>query len=229
MAEVEIVEAIKLKEKPHTVVMGFAGAGFIGNTSLMYAARSRGYRKVAHVKSHLIPPMMLLVQGEPTRPFRIYTDKEGKLLFVITETIIPAVNSWPICIELMRWLKDIGVEEFISIEGLPFAAPGRQAFGYTTGKRDISQYGIQETGEGAVSGLNACMMEEAIEKGIDWSTIFVPTRIVNNIDYEGAATALDILNKMFNLGVDISPLQQRAETLKKSTERKKPGILDRLF
>lgn len=229
MAKVEIVEAIKLKEKPHTVVLGFAGAGFIGNTSLMYAARSKGFRKVAHIKSHLIPPMMLLVQGEPTRPFRIYTDKEGKLLFILTETIIPAENSWPICIELMRWLKDKGVEEFVSIEGLPFAAPGRQAFGYTSGDRDISQYGIQETGEGAVSGLNACLMEEALEDDIDWSSIFVPTRIVNNIDYEGAATALEILNRMFNIGVDASPLQQRAEALKEATKRKKPGILDRLF
>jgi predicted ATP-grasp superfamily ATP-dependent carboligase len=233
MAKVRIIEAFEPKKKVKTAITGFAGVGFVGNTALMYTARVKGYRLLAYVKSPLVPSMMLLVNGVPTPPFRIYIDDKDSLLFIITETMVPSQNSWSIIQELMIWLEGKGVKEYISFEGIPFSTPSQQTLGFTTGDMDLEKLNIQPTGEGAITGLNATLMEKAMDKKRDWTSIFIPARFVNNIDYQGAIDAVDIINRMFELDVDISPLMKRLESIQKVAQSqipmKKKGILDRIF
>jgi predicted ATP-grasp superfamily ATP-dependent carboligase len=232
MKEVEVVERASLDRGEYVALLGFAGTGFIGNTALMYAARSRGYTQVATVKSDLIPPMILLINGQPNYPFRIYVNDEGNLLFVVTESIIQGENVGPICRELMKWLISKGVIELISFEGLPYGAQAEElrGFGFTLGERNLAQYGIQRTTEGAISGLSACLLDESMEKNIDWSTIFIPASVINNVDYSGAAKMVEILNSMFDVGVDPEPLRQSAQMMRRAPgQDKQGGFLNRIF
>ncbi len=76
------------------------------------------------------------------------------------------------------------------------------------------------------------MLEEAMKHGIPWATILVPTPITAAIDYGGASSAVEVLNKMFKLGVDTSPLQRSEEMIRQRVEmsrREQPrGLLGSL-
>jgi predicted ATP-grasp superfamily ATP-dependent carboligase len=86
----KVIDITSFKKGEYKAILGFAGAGFVGNTSVMFAARSKGYKLVAKVKSFDIPPMILLIDGNPTSSFRIYVDEVDGLLFAVTETLVPA-------------------------------------------------------------------------------------------------------------------------------------------
>lgn len=220
-SNVEIVEVSPLKKKKRTVITGFTGPGFIGNTALMYIVRNKGLKLRVLLRSHLIPPIMLLIEGRPTPAFRIYCDEKDELLFLISDAMIAAENAWPIGIRLTEWLRDKGVREIVSIEGLPFGTPSeeRTIFGFSTPYRDLRQYDIRLTSEGGVSGLSAVMLDESLRNELPWVSLFVYTSLVSVIDYGGAAAIIQALNRMFKLGVDVEPLEKSDEVRRQMIER----------
>lgn len=225
VASVEIIETLPLKRKVRTAITGFAGAGFIGSTALMYIARNKVFKLRAHVKSELIPPMMLIVEGRALPAFRVYSSDDAEILLVISETLIPAENSWPICLKLMEWLSGKGVKEVISIEGVPFNVPSQEriVFSYSSEERDLTGLGIRPLQEGAVSGMNACMLEECMGRGLSWTSLFVTTNRFSTIDHGGSAAAIEVLDEMFDLGVDVTPLKQMEKAQQQMMERQRRG------
>ena len=224
-SKVDIVEISPVKKNSPIVVTGFTGPGFIGNTALLYIAMQKKFTQRAQVKSHLIPPMFLLIEGKPTPVFRIYGDQKNEILLVVSEALINAENAWPIGIKLMEWLRGKGVKEIISIEGLPFATPEgeRPIFGFSSSGRDFSQIGVTPTNEGGISGLNAVLLDEAMKHGVPWTTLLVPTGLSQTIDYGGAADLIEALNRMLKLSVDTSPLRQNDGLRRKAMERARGG------
>jgi uncharacterized protein len=229
MLEVKIIETVPLKKGDYKAVLGFAGAGFIGSTAVMFISRSKGFKQIACIRSPHIPPMTLIIDGIPTPSFRIYLDDVNGLIFLVTESLVPAESCWPIAKELLKWLNEKGVKEIYSLDGLPFSAssPEIKVLGYSN-KIDLSGFGIPLLREGAVTGLDSCLMEECVEKGITYVSLFIPTNKLTSIDYIGSANAIDVLNKLFKLGVDSSPLKIGDESNKKAAV-KKPSGFSRIF
>ena len=93
---VEIIETSPIKKGDYRIVLGFAGAGFIGNTATMYAIRAKGFKQVAYLKSNHIPPMTLIINGNPIQSFRVHLDENEKIIFVVTESLIPTEGCRPI-------------------------------------------------------------------------------------------------------------------------------------
>jgi predicted ATP-grasp superfamily ATP-dependent carboligase len=233
LSSIEIVELSEIPVKKRTVVTGFAGAGFIGNTALMYAARVKGYRQVGHLRGDAMPPMMILSEGRPAHSFRIYTDASDAHMFLVTESMLQGDSAWAIGRTLMGWLKKKGVKEIVSLEGFPFAQKG--VYGFTTGGKNLLGLGVQPIMDGAISGVNASLLDEAIRGGVEWTTIFVPTRLISSVDYQGTVDAIQVLNTMLGLDVDPEQLRGMSEAVAKATEahrqqqRKRGGFLDRII
>jgi predicted ATP-grasp superfamily ATP-dependent carboligase len=222
-----VVETVSIKKGEYKAILGLAGAGFIGNTSVMFSVRIKGFPKVAHVKSSHIPPMTLISNGEPIQSFRIHVDEEDKLLFVITESLIPAEGCWPIAEALLKWLKEKNTKEIYAIDGLPFSAISSdvKALVYAN-KMDPGRFEYPLLREGAVSGINSCVLEDCVENKFPYACLFIPTTKLTSIDYTGSANAVEVMNKLFKLGVDHSPLRGTDEA--KKTEQRQTG-LGRLF
>jgi predicted ATP-grasp superfamily ATP-dependent carboligase len=230
-SNVDIVEIGPMKKGSPVVVTGFAGAGFIGNTALMYIASEKGFIERAQLKSHLIPPMFLLVEGRPIPVFRIYGNKKNDVLLVVSDALINAENAWPIGIGLMEWLREKGVKEIISIEGMPFATPKgtRPILGFSLPMKDFIKVGVRPTSEGGISGLNAVLLDEAMKHKVPWTSLLVPTGTTQSIDYVGTADLIETLNRILKLGVDTSILRQsgnsRREAVRRARTGKQKGLL----
>jgi len=203
--------------------VGLAGAGFIGNSSVMFSIRAKGFPKVAHIKSSYIPPMTLISNGEPIQSFRIHVDEDDKLLFVVTESLVPAEGCWPITEALLKYLKEKNTKEIYAIDGLPFSAISLEvkALVYSN-KMDPGRFEYPHLREGAVSGINSCILEDCVEKGFPYACLFIPTTKLTNIDYIGSSNAVDVINKLFKLGIDPSPLRGADES--KKTEQRQTGL-----
>jgi predicted ATP-grasp superfamily ATP-dependent carboligase len=226
--EVEVVETLPLEKGRYTVFLGFAGFGMIGSTAAMYIVRSRGFLERGYVRSRLIAPMMILIDGRPRPPFRIYGGDEG-LLFIVSEAFLTTESSWPIGFRVMEWLSNKGVKEIISMEGILSGARERVIMGFSTG--DLSRLDVRPTQEGMISGINACLLDEALRRSIPWTSLFVPTQYMSSVDYGAVADVIEVLNGVFNLKVDVSPLRRRDEELRRMAERltRERGRLPSLF
>lgn len=222
---VEIKEGKTLEKKNYKAILAFAGAGFIGNTAAMYITRSKSYQQAAYVKSQYIPPMTLITNGSPMPSFRIHLDESTNTFLVITESLIPSEGCWPIAKELLKWLKMKGVQEIYSIDGLPFSAISSEIKALVfSHKIDLAKHGYPAVREGAISGINSCVLEECVEKDYPYACLFIPTNKLTSIDYTGAADAIDVLNQVFKFGVDSSPLRGSDETQRKAAEQKQSGL-----
>lgn len=222
---VDIIEVSPIKRNKPSVITGFAGAGFVGNTAVSHIVREKGYKLKSQVRSHLIPAMMLLEAGRPVYPFRIYGDEEGKLLLVTSAVLITPENAWTIGLKLVEYLKKFGVKEFVAVEGMPLGLQMeiRPVYGFGIPERDLSQYGVNVIRDAGVSGLNAVLMEEALKQKMVWTALLVPTPYASAIDYEAALPIIEVLSKMFELGVDVRDLERRVEMIRKTAERGRKG------
>lgn len=223
--DVEFVETEPLRLKKPTVVTGFAGPGFVGSTALMYIVRNLGLRQRAYVKSRLVPPMMLIVDGLPRHALRIYSgEREGPIL-VVSEALMSAESCWALGAELIEWLTGKGASAIVSVEGLPYGPPSMEnvVFGFSTHRKDLLNFGVQATQEAVVSGMNACLLNECMGRGLSWTSLFVGTNMLSSIDYGASAAIIEVLNKMFGLVVDATPLKQRGEMMRQMADRRAKG------
>lgn len=218
--DVEVVETLPLEKGKYTVFLGFAGFGMIGSTAAMYIVRSRGFIERGYVRSKLISPMMILIDGRPRPPFRIYGGDEG-LVFIVSEAFLTTESSWSLGLGVMEWLSKKGVKEIVSMEGVLSGARERVIMGFSTG--DLSRLNVRPTQEGMISGINACFLDESLRRGIPWTSLFVPTQFMSSVDYGAVADLIEVLNVVFNLKVDVAPLRRRDEELRRMAERLAKG------
>jgi len=232
--KVSINEVNPIKKTRPSVVFAFSGPGFMGNTALMYIIRNKNFELKAELRSKLLPPTILLMEGKPIHPFRIYGDSKDELLVVVSEALVTPESSWEIGAKLMEWLLERGAKDFVCIEAMPMPQQLREnpVYGFSIPDREIVKFGARPLTEGGVSGLNAVLMEEALERDLPWTTLLIPTNIVSSIDYEGAISLIGVLNKMYKLGVDVTPLKRsiemRQDISQKAETVEKRGILSSL-
>ena len=178
--------------------------------------------------------MMIIIGGELKSSFRIYGDEKDELLFVVNDAMMATESAWSIGLRLMEWIMEKNAKEIVSIEGMPFGVQvaEKPILGFSTVNQDLTKYGVRPTREGGVSGLNAVMLEESIKRGLPWLSLFIPTPLVSAIDYGGAASIIEVLNKMFKLGVDVTQLRltddARRQMIEKGRRGAQRGFLDSL-
>jgi len=183
-----VVETTPVKKGEYRAILGIAGAGFIGSTSVMFSVKAKGLPIVAHIKSSHVPPMTLISNGEPISSFRIHANEESRLLFVVTENLLPTEGCWPIAEALLKWLREKNTTEIYAIDGLLFSAISSEIKALTySNKIDVSKLGYPMLREGAISGINSCILDDCVEKGSPYACLFIPTTKLTSIDYMGSA------------------------------------------
>jgi len=221
MADVQVVETGQLRKGEYRAVLGFAGVGFAGGTACMFIARSKGLKMVAHVSSALLPPMTLVVNGELAPPFRVYADEENRILYAVTELLLSPETSHAVARELIRWMKEKGVNEVYIMDGYPGAAmpEGPKALGLARGI-DLPKSDVTPLREGAVSGLSSSTLEACRESSLPFAVLLIPTTKLTTIDHAASADAVETLAKIFKVALDASMLRNVARIVGQPPKQK---------
>jgi len=175
-------------------------------------------KEIAYVDSNLLPPIVVLHDGLPHSPLRIFANKS--LIAVIAEMPIPADTVQPITQAIVNWLQSKNVKMTISIGGLP--VPDRQnikdpkVFGAASNAsvlKMLQEKGLEILTEGYMVGPQALVMRYCAEKNLPAIALLAQS-FYNYPDPEAAAAAIKELTNITGLKVNVSQLIEKGEEIR---------------
>jgi len=220
---VSLSETIKIVEKesiPSNAVMlhGLPDVGLVGLIATSYIISELDLPQVAYVDTDLMPPVIVLHEGLPHAPLRIFGDK--RLLAVISEIAIPADSVHVLMRALVDWGQSKNAKMILSIGGIPME--NRQdlkepkVFGVASNKELIGllgEKGLEILKEGYMVGPQALTMRYCAEKNIP-AIGFLAQSYYNYPDPEAAAAAIKEVAKFADIKVDVTQLLQKGEEIR---------------
>ncbi len=99
----ELVEIVEKKSIPSgaTMLYGLPDVGLVGLIATSYLISELDSEEIAYMDSDLLPPVVVLHEGLPHAPLRIYGNKN--FIAVISELAIPASALHTLMRTLVDW------------------------------------------------------------------------------------------------------------------------------
>lgn len=216
-------ETIKIVEKesipPNAIILhGLPDVGLVGLIATSYIVSELDMAEIAYVDTDLMPPIIVLHEGLPHAPLRIFGN--NRLLAVISEIAIPTNSVHAIMRFLTNWGQSKKVKMTLSIGGLPMEnrqdlkAP--KVFGVASNKeliRLLEEKGLEILKEGYMVGPQALTMRYCAEKEVPAIALLAQS-FYNYPDPEAAAAAIQEVAKIADLKVDVTQLLQKGEEIR---------------
>ena len=210
---------IKIMSKPltgdaTTVLMGFPGSGLVGSIALQYMVDQLEFELIGTMTSKFFPPLAMMNKGVINDPVRIYIKKE--VVAVVADIPIHPMICYEIATGLLDWLAPFKPKEVLTIAGIITNEPEKRVFGVATTNEALPR--IQEhtliLPIGSISGIASSILTECKIRGIPGYGLLGET--VNAPDPRSSAATIEVLNKMYNLGLDVKPLIEQALEIEQS-------------
>ncbi|MEM3622244.1 MAG: proteasome assembly chaperone family protein [Candidatus Bathyarchaeia archaeon] len=218
LSEVKIIEK---KEIPSGAVMlfGFPDVGLVGVIAASHLiSELEDIEEVAYMDSKLLPPLIVLHEGLPHSPIRIFGNRN--ILLAVSETAIPADVIYPIMDALIDWGKSKNVKMMISLSGIPiqerqdlkelkvFAAASSPEM-----LKMLQEKEIEILQEGYMVGPQAIMLQRCATMDLPAITLLAQC-FLNYPDPEAAAEVLKGLTNITGIKVDVSKLLEKGEEIR---------------
>jgi len=214
--EIKIVEKGAIPKK-FTLVNGLPDVGLVGLVAASHIVSSLKMEEVGSVESDSFPPMIVLHDGLPKSPIRIFANES--LVVIVAETAIPASLTRSLADAIVDWAALRKAEVVISVGGM--AVQNRQdidvpkVFAALSDKTLEKRLGdaAEVLTEGYIVGAYGLILKKCAEMRLPAITLLTQS-FYNYPDPEAAAAALKSLNKILGLKVDASDLLQRGEEIR---------------
>ncbi|HIE14340.1 TPA: proteasome assembly chaperone family protein [Candidatus Bathyarchaeota archaeon] len=216
----EEVRIVEIESAPSNAKMlhGLPDVGLVGVIAVSEIISQLKMVEVAYVDSDLLPPVIVLQNGLPHSPIRIFM--RDNLLALISEIAIPTSSLQPLMKALVNWMYDKKIETSISIGGV--ATPNRQNIEspkvYGVASNEISLKILEENGvnimeRGFLVGPQALILQYCAEKGVPAVSLLAQS-FYNYPDPEAAAAVITVLNQMVSISVNVSDLLEKGEEIR---------------
>ena len=216
-------ESVKIIEKAPipseaTMLIGLPDVGLVGLIATSYLITERGLEEIAYMESDLLPPVVVLHNGLPHAPLRIYG--KDNLIAVISELAVPAPAVYTVMRELVNWAQTKKVKQIISMGGIPtenrqtISAP--EVFGAASNQKlldTLTKKGLKVMNEGYIVGPQALSMRYSVEKNVQ-SIALLAQSFYNYPDPQASAVVLKELAKVSEVTVDVSKLMEKGEEIR---------------
>jgi len=214
--DVKVLEKRTLPKK-FTLINGLPDVGLVGLVAASHIVSSLKMEEVGSVESDQFPPMIVLHDGLPKSPIRIFANQS--LVVILAETAIPALLTRSLADAIVNWATSRNVEMVISIGGM--AVQNRQDLDVPKVFAALSDKSLEKKlggaaevlGEGYIVGAYALILRKCAEINLPAITLLTQS-FYNYPDPEAAAAALNALNKILGLKVDVSDLLQKGEEIR---------------
>jgi len=241
-----IIEISPIKIKRPKIIVGIPDVGLVGLIATAHLIKSLEMNEIGYFDSKDLPPVIILHDGDPKAPIRIYNKND--LIVVISEIPVSAPLIYPLAKSIVKLAKKHEAEFLINLSGL--AVPDRleiekpTVYGVGTtneAKELIKKLGIPFYSEGIMIGAYALILKESINQKVSSITLLAESHY-QFPDPAASAYLLETLKKLIKVEVDIKPLLEQAEeirikarelmrrtqqslkTIQKDQEREFPGI-----
>jgi len=233
----EAVRIVEKKRIPQGAIMlqGLPDVGLVGLIATSYIISELDLDEVAYVDSDLLPPIVVLHQGLPHAPLRIYGNKN--LIAAISEVAVPVKALHPIMRKLVDWAESKSVKMMMSIGGLP--VENRQdikepkVFGAGSSEESLKllrEKGLEILNEGFIVGPQALIMRYCTERGLS-AVALLAQSFFNYPDPEASAVTIKKFSEITDHKVDVSDLLAKGEEIRlraRDIMRRTQGELTRM-
>lgn len=214
--EIKIVERGMIPEK-FTLVNGLPDVGLVGLVAASHIVSSLKMKEVGSMESDSFPPMIVLHDGLPKSPIRLFAN--DSLVVIVAETAIPASLTRSLAEAVVNWAASHRAEAVISVGGM--AVQNRQdievpkVFAALSDRRLEARLneGAEVLTEGYIVGAYGLILKKCVDMKLPAITLLTQS-YYNYPDPEAAAAALTSLNKILGLEVDASDLLERGEEIR---------------
>jgi uncharacterized protein len=218
-----LLESIKIIEKKiipsdTTMLIGLPDVGLVGLIATSYLISELNLEEIAYMDSDLLPPVVVLHNGLPHSPLRIYGNQ--KLIAVISELAVPAPALYKVMQKIIDWAEEKKVKSIISMGGIPLenrqTINEPEVFGAASDQKlleFLNNKGLNTMKEGYIVGAQALSMRYSLSKNIPAIAILSQS-FYNYPDPQAAAITLKELSKISDIEVDVSKLLEKGEEIR---------------
>jgi uncharacterized protein len=191
-----------------TVLIGFPGSGLVGSIALQYLVEQMEFEQIGAITSKYFPPVALMTKGVINAPVRLY--EKDHLAAVVSDVPIHPMICYEVANGIMDWLTQFDIREIVTIAGIITNEPEKRVFGVATSSGTLQRLEDQTIilPMGSISGVAASLLTECKTRGIPGIGLLGET--VNTPDPRSSAATIEVLNKIYNLNLDIQPLLEQA-------------------
>ncbi|WP_214041100.1 proteasome assembly chaperone family protein [Methanoculleus sp.] len=191
-----------------TVLIGFPGSGLVGSIALQYLVEQMEFEQIGAITSKYFPPVALMSKGVINVPVRLY--EKDHLAAVVSDVPIHPMICYEVANGIMDWLTPFDVKEIVTIAGIITNEPEKRVFGVATSSGALQRVSDETIilPMGSISGVAASILTECKTRGIPGIGLLGET--VNTPDPRSSAATIEVLNKIYNLNLDIQPLLEQA-------------------
>ena len=216
----EVVKVVEKKAIPPDAIMlyGLPDVGLVGLIATSYIISELDFPEIAYVDSDLLPPVVVLHNGLPHAPLRIYGGKN--LIATISEMPVSEAALHPVMRTLVTWGQSKKVKMMISMGGIP--VENRQdikepkVFGAASNKDlldFLNKKKLNILEQGYMVGPQALTMRFCAEKNIPAIALLAQS-FYNYPDPEAAAAVIREVAKITDIKVDVSQLLDKGEEIR---------------
>jgi len=203
-----------LPMKGASVLIGFPGSGLVGTIALQYMVDQLEFEQIGTMTSKFFPPLAMMNKGVINDPVRIYIKND--IAAIVADIPIHPMICYETSRDIIDWLAQFKPKEVVTIAGIITNEPEKRVFGVATSTDALTR--IQEhtliLPIGSISGIASSLLTECKARGIPGYGLLGET--VNAPDPRSSAATIGVLNKMYNLGLDVQPLIDQAVEIEQS-------------
>ncbi len=199
------------------ILLGFPGSGLVGTIALQYMVDKLEFTQIGSITSRYFPPLAMMNKGIINDPVRIY--QKNDIAAVVADIPIHPTICYEISTAIIDWLAKTRPREVLTIAGIITNEPEKRVFGVATTPEALPR--IEEhtllLPVGSISGIASSILTECRIRGIPAFGLLGET--VNAPDPRASAATIEVLNKLYDLGLDTQPLIEQAVEIEQSMVR----------
>ena len=200
-----------------SVLIGFPGSGLVGTIALQYMVDQLEFEQIGTMTSKFFPPLAMMNKGVINDPVRIYIKND--IAAIVADIPIHPMICYETSRDIIDWLAQFRPKEVVTIAGIITNEPEKRVFGVATtleALKRIEDYTLLLP-IGSISGIASSLLTECKARGIPAYGLLGET--INAPDPRSSAATIQVLNKMYNLGLDVQPLIEQAVEIEQSMQK----------
>jgi uncharacterized protein len=214
---VTVIETSPLDEYKYCL-LGVPDVGLVGSIALGYAIQKQHMDERGYIDSPGFPPVIVIHDGKPLTPFRLYRQKE--LAAIISEIPIEPSMLVDTARTIIAWAKTKGIQLLIAVSGI--AVPNRLEIDepevYGVGSSEAMNQLLRDRKipilrEGFITGLHAMVMKESQREGVPCIILLAQSHL-QYPDPGAAASLLHSLTALIDFAVDTDDLAAQEEEIR---------------
>ena len=203
-----------------TFILGFAGIGLIGSiVANTLIEQIPDIKEIGFITSEFLPPISVFYAGVLKHPFRLLYSPKYNLIVGICELPFQIASAYnDLSKTICNWAlsEDVRAKEIVIFQGIPQRGVIDTYPVYYAAESSmiefLEKYGIKKVEKGIIVGPEATILNEALTNRLHAYALFAP--VLEIPTPEGAASILEVLNKIYNLNIDTTSLIEQGKEIK---------------